>query len=71
MKLFVSGGLTEETIRELAPLVDGYGIGTYISNAPVLDFSMDIVEIEGNPKLKGSGRVPSPDALPFLPARSC
>jgi nicotinate phosphoribosyltransferase len=52
MKLFVSGGLTEEKIRELAPLVDGYGIGTYISNAPVLDFSMDIVEIEGKPEAK-------------------
>ena len=52
IKLFVSGGLTEERIRELNPMADGYGIGTYISNAPVLDFSMDIVEIDGQPKAK-------------------
>jgi nicotinate phosphoribosyltransferase len=52
IKLFVSGGLTEEKIRELTPLADGYGIGTYISNAPVLDFSMDIVEIDGKPEAK-------------------
>ena len=50
--LFVSGGLTEREIRELNPLCDGYGIGTYLSNAPVLDFSMDIVEIEGKPQAK-------------------
>ena len=49
VKILVSGGLTEETIQELAPLVDGFGVGTVISNAPVVDFSMDIVEVEGRP----------------------
>lgn len=45
--LFASGGIGEEEIRELNPVVDGYGVGGAISAAPIVDFSMDIVEIEG------------------------
>jgi len=52
LKLFVSGGLNEEEILRLNPVVDAYGIGTFISNAPVVDFAMDIVEIEGKPLAK-------------------
>jgi len=52
VKLFVSGGIDEKKIAELNPLVDGYGIGTAISNAPVMDFAMDIVEINGEPIAK-------------------
>jgi nicotinate phosphoribosyltransferase len=52
VKLFVSGGITEDDIPRLNPLVDGYGIGTSISNAPVVDFAMDIVEVEGAPLSK-------------------
>ena len=52
VQLFVSGGIDEETIRDLNPIVDGYGIGTTISAAPVVDFSMDIVEIDGEPVAK-------------------
>lgn len=47
VKFFVSGGIKEEDIPILNPLVDGYGIGTSISNAPVIDFAMDIIDIEG------------------------
>lgn len=47
VRIFVSGGLDENTIRELAPVADAFGVGTHISNAPTLDFSLDIVEIEG------------------------
>jgi len=50
--LFVSGGIDENAIRELNPLVNGYGVGTSISAAPVVDFSMDIVEIDGEPSAK-------------------
>jgi nicotinate phosphoribosyltransferase len=59
IKLFVSGGLDEEEIAVLNEAADGYGVGTAISNAPVVDYSMDIVEIDGNPiakKGKKSGR---------------
>lgn len=52
VKLFVSGGLDEEDILELNDLVDGYGIGTSVSNARVVDFSMDIVEVSGRPLAK-------------------
>jgi nicotinate phosphoribosyltransferase len=52
VQLFVSGGLDEKAVRDLHPHVDGYGVGTSISSAPVVDFSMDIVEIEGEPFAK-------------------
>ncbi len=52
VKLFASGGIDEEEIRELRPIVDAFGVGTSISNAPVIDFSMDIVEVEGRPLAK-------------------
>jgi len=57
--LFVSGGLDEWKIAELTPLADGFGVGTSISNAPVLNFALDIVEVEGEPftkRGKPSGR---------------
>ena len=47
VKIFVSGGIGERQIRELNPVVDGYGVGTAISDAPVVDYSMDIVEVDG------------------------
>jgi len=52
VKFFVSGGIKEEDVPVLNPFVDGYGIGTSISNAPVVDFAMDIVEVEGKPLAK-------------------
>jgi nicotinate phosphoribosyltransferase len=48
VKLFVSGGLDEGEILALNEAVDGgYGVGTAISSAATIDFSMDIVEVEG------------------------
>ncbi len=52
VKLFASGGMDEAKIRALNPIVDGYGVGGAISAAPIVDFSMDIVEIEGRPLAK-------------------
>jgi nicotinate phosphoribosyltransferase len=52
VKFFVSGGIQENDLPNLNKLVDGYGIGTSISNAPVVDFSMDIVEVNGEPRAK-------------------
>ncbi len=62
VKIFVSGGMDEYKIQELNPYVDAYGVGTSISNAPVVDFSMDIIEIAGEPvakkgKMSGSKQV--------------
>jgi nicotinate phosphoribosyltransferase len=52
IKIFVSGGIDEMKMHQLNPVVDGYGVGTYISNAPVIDFSCDIVEIDNQPIAK-------------------
>ncbi len=52
VKLFVSGGLDERQIQRLNEAADAYGVGTAISNAPVINFSFDIVEIEGQPIAK-------------------
>ena len=52
VKIFVSGGIDEKDVSALADHVDGFGIGTSISNAPVINFSMDIVEIDGKPIAK-------------------
>ena len=62
VKLFVSGGLDEALIERLNPVADAYGVGTAISNAPVVDFAMDIVEVDGVPlakrgKMSGAKRV--------------
>jgi nicotinate phosphoribosyltransferase len=62
VKLYVSGGVDETQMAGLNPHVDGYGIGTSIANARVLDFAMDIVEIDGKPvakrgKMSGGKRV--------------
>jgi len=62
IKIFLSGGLDEYHILNYNEYADAYGVGTAISNAPVVDFSMDIVEIEGKPiakrgKRSGSKRV--------------
>lgn len=52
LKLLVSGGLDEPDIPALLPWADAFGIGTSIANAPVIDLSLDIVEIEGEPIAK-------------------
>lgn len=62
IKFYVSGGIKEEDLPVLNPVVDGYGIGTSISNSPVVDFAMDIMEVDGKPlakrgKWSGSKRV--------------
>jgi nicotinate phosphoribosyltransferase len=59
VRIFVSGGLDEDRIRELEPVVDAFGVGTWIAGGPVVDFSLDIVEIDGEPRSKrgkSSGR---------------
>jgi len=52
IKFYVSGGIKEEDLPVLNPVVDGYGIGTANSNAPVGDDGMDIMELEGKPLAK-------------------
>jgi nicotinate phosphoribosyltransferase len=56
VKLVLSGGLDEHQILNYNALADAYGVGTAISSAPVVDFSMDIVEIDGVPMAKRGKR---------------
>jgi nicotinate phosphoribosyltransferase len=53
VKIFVSGGLNEETVGTLSEAgADAFGVGTWVSGAPTADFAMDIVEVEGKPAAK-------------------
>ena len=53
VKIFVSGGLDEDSVLRLSDgPVDGFGVGTSVANAPTVDFSLDIAEVEGKPVAK-------------------
>jgi len=46
--VYVSGGLGPADLRELRDVVDGFGVGGYVSNADPVDFALDIVAVEGS-----------------------
>ena len=50
--VFVSGGVGPASMRELRDVVDGFGVGGYVSNADPLEFALDIVEVDGEPAAK-------------------
>ncbi|WP_396611396.1 nicotinate phosphoribosyltransferase [Haloferax sp. S1W] len=50
--IFVSGGLGPAELRHLRDVVEGFGVGGYISNANPVDFALDIVEVDGEPAAK-------------------
>jgi nicotinate phosphoribosyltransferase len=52
VRIFLSGGVTREDVLLYRDRVDAFGVGGAIANAPVIDFGMDIVEMEGIPKAK-------------------
>jgi len=56
VKIFLSGGVTREEIIAYRDIVDAFGVGGSIANAPVIDFAMDIVEIDGKAKAKRGKR---------------
>jgi nicotinate phosphoribosyltransferase len=56
VKIFLSGGVTREDVLAYHDIVNAFGVGGAIANAPVIDFGMDIVEIEGRPKAKRGKR---------------
>jgi len=56
VKIFLSGGVTREEVIAYRDIIDAFGIGGTIANAPVIDFALDIVEIEGNAKAKRGKR---------------
>jgi len=50
--VFVSGGITPETLRTLRDVADGFGVGSHITDADPVDFALDIVTVEGEPAAK-------------------
>lgn len=51
--IITSGGMDEHSIPELREAgVEGFGVGTCISNARTVNYAMDIVEREGEPAAK-------------------
>lgn len=78
VRVIVSGGLDEHEIAGLAAVTDAFGVGTAISNAPVVDFSFDLVEVNGRPSAKRGKRsghkqvweCPACRTRSVLPARS-
>ncbi|MCU4926550.1 nicotinate phosphoribosyltransferase [Halobacteria archaeon AArc-dxtr1] len=54
--IFCSGGITPETMRELRDVADGFGVGSHVTNADPVDFSLDIVEL-GNEPISKRGKL--------------
>jgi nicotinate phosphoribosyltransferase len=50
--LLVSGGLGPGDVRDLHDVADGFGVGGAIANADPVDFSLNIVEVEGEARAK-------------------
>jgi nicotinate phosphoribosyltransferase len=56
VKIFASGGIDVEYILHLNPVCDAYGIGGAIADAPMIDYSLDIVEVNGEDRSKRGKR---------------
>jgi nicotinate phosphoribosyltransferase len=54
--IFASGGIGVEDILHLNPICDAYGVGGAIASAPMIDFSLDIVEVAGEDRSKRGKR---------------
>lgn len=69
VRIFVSGGLTPERVRELAAAgADAFGVGSYISAAPPIDMTLDLKVVDGRPVAK-RGRIPGTTPNPRLRRR--
>ena len=56
VKIFASGGIAVEYILHLNPVCDAYGVGGAIADAPMIDYSLDIVEVDGEDRSKRGKR---------------
>ena len=52
VQIVLSGGITRSDITAYCDIVDAFGVGGAIANAPVVDFAMDIVSIGTTPFAK-------------------
>jgi nicotinate phosphoribosyltransferase len=56
VKIFASGGIDVEYILHLNPVCDAYGVGGQIASAPMIDYSLDIIEVNGEDRSKRGKR---------------
>ena len=56
VKIFASGGIGVDDILHLNPICDAYGVGGEIAAAPMVDYSLDIVEVNGEDRSKRGKR---------------
>jgi nicotinate phosphoribosyltransferase len=56
VKIFASGGIDVNYILHLNPVCDAYGVGGAIADAPMIDYSLDIVEVGGEDRSKRGKR---------------
>jgi len=56
VKIFASGGIDVDYILHLNPVCDAYGVGGAIADAPMVDYSLDIVEVNGEDRSKRGKR---------------
>src|SRR5215213_6024470 len=56
VRIFASGGIDVEYILHLNPVCDAYGVGGAIADAPMIDYSLDIVEVDGEDRSKRGKR---------------
>lgn len=56
VKIFASGGIDVDYILHLNPICDAYGVGGAIADAPMIDYSLDIVEVDGEDRSKRGKR---------------
>src|SRR3712207_8581232 len=56
VKIFASGGIDVDYILHLNPVCDAYGVGGAIADAPMIDYSLDIVEVSGEDRSKRGKR---------------
>ncbi len=52
VKIYASGSIGVEDILRLNPYCDAYGVGSSIAAAPMVDYSLDIVEVDGQRRAK-------------------
>jgi len=55
--IYVSGGIDVDAVKELRSFVDGFGIGSAVTNADPVDFGLDIVEVDGE-EISKRGKLP-------------
>jgi nicotinate phosphoribosyltransferase len=56
VKIFASGGIDVDYILHLNSVCDAYGVGGAIADAPMIDYSLDIVEVNGEDRSKRGKR---------------